>query len=90
MASSIKKTYSDSFKLLVVRHALDINNFSATARKYNLNNKTVGRWVKIYKPQIEDEMNTNTIRIFKKSELCSDPPQRGIELEILKFSIRFS
>ncbi len=49
MASAIKKIYTDAFKLTVVKYALEINNYSATARHFDLNPSTVKKWVDDYK-----------------------------------------
>ncbi|MGG3562744.1 helix-turn-helix domain-containing protein [Neobacillus rhizosphaerae] len=73
MASTIKKTYSDTFKLSVVKYALEINNFSATARKFKLCISTVRRWVNKYQSQIENDLNT--LKLINSRENNSADPQ---------------
>lgn len=88
MASTIRKTYSDTFKLSVARYALDIKNFSATARKFDLSVNTVRRWVETYKPQIENEIpSTSSLKFSKHS---SNDHKFVADFEILRCKIRLS
>lgn len=51
MGSAIKKTYTRAFKVTVVKYALDCQNISQAARKYDVTPKTVTRWIREYEKE---------------------------------------
>ena len=56
-----RKKYTKKFKRQVVKKAMEIGNSSAVAKRYNLSNSTVARWVREFKESQRETNNYDNI-----------------------------